>query len=483
METQAELSLDSAGKPTRIFGTIQDISERKRHEIEKAMLEEQIRNTVLDGIIAIGPDLRIKNLNYAAEAFFGVHSSEVIGKTLNELCGTERKTIAETVHRFFSSKRYVREYQVSGGTGHTAWACAIGVAPMLNRNQPEAMVFIRDITHLRPSVSIPLSEHSFASMVGQSPRMLEIFKLIQHLEEIDSTVLIQGPSGTGKELVASALHNHSSRRGGPYIRVNCAALPENLLESELFGHIRGAFTGAVTNKVGRFELANQGTIFLDEIGDISANMQKRLLRVLQEREIERVGETKTIPIDVRILAATNRDLADLVNKGRFREDLFYRLKVITIELPALKDRLEDIPLLVNHFFKKYRSHFGRNIHEISSEVLDILQSYDWPGNIRQLENVMEHAVAMTRGNKIEKYSLPHEILSLHLESKPLRSDAASQTPPESIAANENSGAQALQELLDSVGWNRTKAAQILKVNRNTIWRKIKKYGLIPPQYR
>ena len=223
---------------------------------------------------------------------------------------------------------------------------------------------IRDISRLHSLEMELLEKKTFGNIIGKSPRMVKIFDMIRHLEEVDSTVLIQGPSGTGKELAASALHYHSLRRNGPYIKVNCAALPENLLESELFGHVRGAFTGAANNKAGRFELADKGTLFLDEIGDISLNVQKRLLRVLQEREIERVGSTKTTKIDVRILAATNKNLFELVTQGEFREDLFYRLNVITIDLPPLRDRKEDIPLISESLFceipgsiwKKYQRH-------------------------------------------------------------------------------------------------------------------------------
>ena len=249
-------------------------------------------------------------------------------------------------------------------------------------------------------------------MIGRSPAMREIYKTIGRVAASDASVLISGETGTGKELAANLIHQNSARRNGPLIKVNCAALPETLIESELFGHEKGAFTGAVAQRKGRFELANKGTIFLDEVGEITLPVQKKLLRVLQEGEIERVGGSTVIKVDVRVLAATNRDLLQEVEQGRFREDLYYRLNVINIHMPPLRERKSDIPILVEHFLDKYRYRPGAPPTKISEEALERLQAYDWPGNVRQLENEIERAVVLSQGNVITSHVLtlsPHGI--------------------------------------------------------------------------
>jgi two-component system response regulator AtoC len=249
-------------------------------------------------------------------------------------------------------------------------------------------------------------------MIGRSPAMREIYKTIGRVAASDASVLISGETGTGKELAANLIHQNSARRNGPLIKVNCAALPETLIESELFGHEKGAFTGAVAQRKGRFELANKGTIFLDEVGEITLPVQKKLLRVLQEGEIERVGGSTVIKVDVRVLAATNRDLLQEVEQGRFREDLYYRLNVINIHMPPLRERKSDIPILVEHFLDKYRYKPGAPPTKISEEALERLQAYDWPGNVRQLENEIERAVVLSQGNVITSHVLtlsPHGI--------------------------------------------------------------------------
>jgi two-component system response regulator PilR (NtrC family) len=253
------------------------------------------------------------------------------------------------------------------------------------------------------------SSHRFHNIIGRSDAMLEVFTLIETIARTTSTVLITGESGTGKELVARAVHFHSLRRDRPFVAVNCGALTETLLESELFGHVRGAFTGAETNKKGLIETAERGTIFLDEIGEMSPMMQVKLLRVLQERRFRRVGGTDESEADIRVIAATNRDLAAMVAEQRFREDLFYRINVIPVRLPALKERREDIPLLAEHFLAKYSGQMGKPLTGISQEALVLLQRYEWPGNIRELENVVERAVALERTPAILPESLPEHV--------------------------------------------------------------------------
>src|SRR5580704_260638 len=259
------------------------------------------------------------------------------------------------------------------------------------------------------ATSTPASRGARFGIIGSSPGIAELYAILERVADTPTTVLITGESGTGKELVARALHEHSSRKDKPFIKVNCAAIPKELIESELFGYERGAFTGAVASKPGRFELANGGTLFLDEIGEIPIEMQVKLLRALQESEFERVGGIKTIRVDVRLVAATNRDLKKLIAAGNFREDLFYRLNVVPIRLPALRERAGDIPLLVEHFLRKFNERLKKHVTSAEPEAMDVLSAYTWPGNIRELENVIERAVLFCDAQKVRVQDLPPEV--------------------------------------------------------------------------
>ena len=300
------------------------------------------------------------------------------------------------------------------------------------------------------------------TVIGNSPKMLEIYKLVARVARTDTTVLIQGESGTGKELIARAIHTHSHRAEKPYVAVNCAALPEGLLETELFGHTKGAFTGAWSSKKGLFLEAEGGTCFLDEIGDITPSLQAKLLRVLQEHEVRPVGGTETIKIDVRILAATNKDLETLVKAGRFREDAFYRLHVVTINLPPLREHPEDIPLLANHFIKTACHHAKKSVSGISKEAMEILTHYHWPGNIRQLENVIERAVTLTTNNVLMPSDISED-LSLKEADHPLSSS-------EALLTLEEMKRQYVEQILNQTGGKQSKAAEVLGINRKTLYR-------------
>ncbi|AVX19519.1 two-component system, NtrC family, response regulator AtoC [Carboxydocella sporoproducens DSM 16521] len=307
------------------------------------------------------------------------------------------------------------------------------------------------------------------TIIGNSSSMQEVYKIIGKVANTNATVLITGESGTGKELVAKAIHFNSNRHNGPFIKVNCAALPENLLESELFGHERGAFTGAVSKKYGLFELANNGSIFLDEIGEISLPIQAKLLRVLQEKEIQRVGGTESIKIDVRIIAATNKNLERMIKEGSFREDLYFRLNVIPIFLPPLRERKEDIPQLVQYFLNKYSIEFNKKIKGISNDALRILQNYDWPGNIRELENICERAVIMTQSNIILPEHLPINLTDFEIEN-----DFKHLPLKEIIADIEK---KIILKVLEETNWNRTLAAKKLGLNRRSLYAKMKEHKL------
>jgi two-component system response regulator HydG len=310
----------------------------------------------------------------------------------------------------------------------------------------------------------------FSKIIGKSRRMKELFENLSLIAPSEATVLIYGESGTGKELVANAIHQNSPRAQKPFIKVSCAALPETLLESELFGHERGAFTGAVARKAGRFQLADGGTLFLDEVNVMSSTTQVKLLRVLQEREFEPLGSTKTIHVDIRLIAATNKALEEEVKEGRFREDLFYRLNVVPIHLPPLRDRKEDIPLLADHFFKLFQEKNKKSIKGFLPKTIDMLMRYDWPGNIRELENVMERAVLLCRGEYLSPQDLPPPFQGGQLGEQPVIS-----IPPGMTL--EELEREAIIQTLEENGGNRTQAAQILGISRKTLQNKLKEYGL------
>lgn len=309
----------------------------------------------------------------------------------------------------------------------------------------------------------------FSGMVGKDPKMQVVYKLIEDVAPTDATVLIQGESGTGKELVARAIHRQSSRRDKPFVVINCSAYPSTLLESELFGHEKGAFTGASRRRSGRFEQAHGGTVFLDEIGEISPTAQIKLLRVLQSQKFERIGGEQTLAVDVRILAATNKNLLEEVKAGKFREDLFYRLNVIPVELPPLRDRPNDIPILARHFLKRFSQKQGKGVTEFGGETMRVLLSYGWPGNVRELENTIEHAVVLAKGRAVEVIDLPGALID--------RPAADTQAPDKTIVKNE---ARLLREVLEECSWNKTAAATRLGISRSTLYEKIKKYQLYPP---
>ena len=309
---------------------------------------------------------------------------------------------------------------------------------------------------------------SFAGLIARSASMAGIFRLIENLEHSDATVLLTGESGTGKEMVARALHEHSLRHRGPFVAVNCAALPGELLESELFGHVRGAFTGAVRDRAGRFEVAAGGTLFLDEVGDIPLPLQVKLLRVLQERAFERVGESRTRQADARIIAATNRDLRRAILQGQFREDLFYRLSVVPIEVPPLKKRREDVEPLARVLLARVGARQGRALR-FSPEALRALLSYPWPGNVRELENALEYAVAVCKGQTILPEDLPAEVTTPRDPRGPI--------PPAESVQDASPAAERLRTVLEEHHWRRLEAARALGVSRTTLWRMMREAGI------
>ncbi len=322
--------------------------------------------------------------------------------------------------------------------------------------------------------------YEFEMVIGTSGKMQEVFSIVKKVISSDVTIMLYGESGTGKELIASVIHYNSHRASGPFIKMNCAAIPESLLESELFGYEKGAFTGADTQKIGKFEQAHGGTLFLDEVADMSLSTQAKLLRTLELKEFERLGGKETIKVDIRIISATNQNLFKAVQEKKFREDLFYRLNVVPINLPPLRERKADIPLLIEHFIKIFNTKLNKNIKKISPEVNDILLSYNWPGNVRELENVIQRAMVLTDGDTLKKDSLPLNLQSLELDkiSSAIHLGEEPSLPEivEEIAQRVEK--DLIYKALEQTGWSRTETAKLLKICRKSLHNKMKKYNII-----
>jgi DNA-binding NtrC family response regulator len=350
--------------------------------------------------------------------------------------------------------------------------------PVDNEEMLLAVARILEVKTLRKEVenlrSELVSRYRFSNIVGTSGRMNSVFQLMEKMSRVDGTVLITGESGTGKELVARAIHFASPRKDGPFVVVNCGAIPRDLIESEFFGHVKGAFTDARTEKTGKFELAHEGTIFLDEVGELSQDAQVKLLRALGEREIVKVGGTATIPVDVRVIAATNKNLEEQVRKGAFREDLYFRLAVLSLELPPLRDRAEDIPLLAEHFVRKYAGELGKEAGGVTAAAMARLAAYPWPGNVRELENVIYEAMVMADGPWVDERALPSRLRSPAAET-----DGAgpSARPPQALRETvqgvaERTERELILDALRQTGGNRTRAARLLGVSRKTLFNKM-----------
>ena len=336
----------------------------------------------------------------------------------------------------------------------------------------EILLGVEEIKRLRPLPEVAAGGED--AIVGASPGMMGVFKSIARAATSDATVLVLGESGTGKEMVARVLHARSRRTRGPFVAINCAAIPENLLESELFGHEKGAFTGAIGRRIGRFERAHGGTLFLDEIGDMSMALQSKILRAIQEREVERVGGGSPVSIDVRIVAATNRDLQQAVREGRFREDLYYRLAVVTVVLPPLRERGVDLELIAMHFIAHYAREHGRSVRAVAEEVFNVLHRHPWPGNVRQLRNAAERAVVMADGEILLPQHLPADILQPP-EAHALNGAQPPSEPP--LVTLEEMEKRMIRRALRETGNNVTVAAERLGIHRNTLRRKITDYGI------
>lgn len=432
-------------------------------EKEKYRLNlEAIFSSVKEAIITVDKELLLLEMNEAAQDICNL-SRNLIGKPIGlflTCCGKKCiDIIQETIHK----KQSMEVYHVEcNHTLRPQQIVSITTYPLLyKRNIFSGVVLtINDETHLVERVRETGVRQQFHTLIGKSEKMQSMYSLLENLTTVQSTVLITGESGTGKELVAEALHYKGERSQKPFIKVNCSALSDNLLESELFGHVKGAFTGAIRDRIGRFQMADGGTIFLDEIGDISPRMQLQLLRVLQEKMFERVGDSAPIKVDVRIIAATCQELREKVRLSTFREDLYYRLKVVEVNVPPLRDRRDDVPLLVNHFLKKLNKKLQKEITAISSDVQKIFMEYPWPGNVRELEHVLEHALILCQQKTIIINTLP-QCLKEFIEIKNIPLQEIDIDDPQTILC-----------MLEKTKWNRAEAARQLGVSRSTFYRKI-----------
>jgi PAS domain S-box-containing protein len=449
------------------------IDEKNQEIIEEKNKLETIFNSLLEGTFTINTNWEITSFNRAAEGITGFTVTEAIGKKYWQVFPSEEGTEDLQLRAFIADHQQalLRETTIIRKDGSRVLA-RINSAPLINisGNKIGRVVTFEDI-----SVMKNLSEHieerfHFKNIIGRSKPMMKVFDMMENVINTDSTVLITGESGTGKEVIARSIHLNSAIKSEPFIAVNCTAFAESLLESELFGHEKGAFTGAIRTKPGRFELAGNGTLFLDEIGDIPLPVQVKLLRVLENRQFERVGGTKTLQLNARIITATHKNLEKEIKEGRFREDLYYRINVINIHLPSLYERRDDIPSLVTHFMEKFKNKFKKEIHYISPNALKVISHYRWPGNIRELENVIEHAFVVCNSDAIKVEHLPARLQDIINEMN--LSD--NNTPANPL---ENVEKQLIKTTLQKFNGNRSKTAAALNIDKTTLWRKIKKYNL------
>jgi PAS domain S-box-containing protein len=432
-----------------------------------------IFNSVADGVFTTDGEGKITFFNKAAEEITGFLNEEAIGRYCYEIFRADICQTRCALKEVLRTEKEIINFPVTI-LNKDGKRIPISISAAVLRDEKGEVIggveTFRDLSEIEELKKELSQKYTFGDIVSKNHFIHDLFNILPNIAGSDSTVLIQGASGTGKELFAKAIHNLSLRKNKSFVKVNCGALPDTLLESELFGYIKGAFTDAKKDKPGRFALANEGTIFLDEVGDMSPSLQVKLLRVLQEKEYEPLGATSPKKTDVRIIAATNKDLSELVNKGKFRDDLYYRLNVVKIDLPPLSQRREDIPLLIDTFVRKFNAKTGKKILGVSERVLRLLLRYGYPGNVRELENIIEHAFVLCGGDRIEVDCLPREITESQKE-------IASSLRTEEESPFDQAEAELIEKALKKYGGDRIKTAKELKIGRTTLWRKIRKYRL------
>ena len=430
---------------------------------EQKKIRDEILDSIGEGLLTVDKNFKINFFNRAAEQITGFKREEVLNQFCKyvfkcELCESKCPIglILESGNPLYDFRSNI---EIKDGSRKPI---RLNAAILKNESdQPiGGVISFRDLSEIESIRKDISSSGNFFGIIGRGKAMQDIFNLIEEISDSDATVLIQGESGTGKELVANAIQATSKRKSKPFVKVNCAVFPENLLASELFGHVKGAFTDAVRDRLGRFEIANEGTIFLDEIAEMPLQTQVQLLRVLQEGTFERVGESIPRKSDVRVIAATNIKIAEALKNGKLREDLYFRLNVIPIVIPPLRERVEDIPHLVNGFIKEFSKVYNKKIEDIDNEALDALTKYYWPGNVRELENIIEFLVVRTKDQTIRYDSLPANLKSSENIIQPL-TEYTRENPSELI------------QLLEKHKWNKTKVAEELGIGRTTLWRMLK----------
>jgi two-component system response regulator HydG len=452
---------------------LKDLLERVRHDDRRLKL---ILDNLDLGVLTVDRGGHIAFFNNTAETITGFSRGDVLGKSCSTVFGQTsspgmllfNETIADGQARSSSEGELTtRDGQI----------IPVRANFMALKNEDERIVgglaTITDLSLKYQFNSEIKGRYTYYDMVGKDPAIQKIFEIIPVVAASDATILIEGPTGTGKDVLAKVIHNASSRSKNPLVKVNCAALPDNLLESEMFGYVKGAFTGADNDKPGRFQDADLGTIFLDEIGDLTLSLQAKLLRVLEDKEFYPLGSRKTTKVDVRIISATNQNLGQLVQERRFREDLFYRLNVMRLELPPLKNRRGDIPLLISHILKRLRLTRDCRAENFSNNAMDVLLNYDFPGNVRELQNIIEHALIVCQAEIIERHHLP---LALQQGLSPSLPSAVTSLPAEALGISEKN---MILNMLQKYSWNKGQTAAALHINRSTLWRKIKKYNISP----
>jgi PAS domain S-box-containing protein len=438
-----------------------------------------ILSSIADGVFTVDSDRNITSFNPAAEKITGIPASKAVGRkcqdvfhsNICELCPLREtlKTGVETIDR---------PVNIINSRGERI-PISISTAVLRDDNGAVlgAVETFRDLSMLEKLRKELNKTYSFEDIISKSAKIHKLFAIMPDIAESDSTVLIQGPSGSGKELFACAIHNLSTRYDRNYVIINCGTLPVQLFESELFGYVKGAFTDAKRDKKGKLAAAEKGTVFFDEIGELPMSTQVKLLRLLQQREYEPVGSTVPVKADIRIVAATNRDLKELVAQGKFRDDLYFRLAVVKFELPPLKERREDIPYLVDHFINKFNAQRGKNIISISPEVMDILLKYDFPGNIRELENIIEYGFVVCKGNIIQKEHLPSELIGAPDDKS--QAEISIKSPVHKSIDEQN----IIKSVLRKHNGHMSRAADELGMHRTTLWRKIKNFKIDISQYK
>ncbi|OPY89906.1 MAG: Transcriptional regulatory protein ZraR [Syntrophus sp. PtaU1.Bin208] len=447
------------------------MSERSEQSIPRE--RDIILDSIADGVFSVDGEWRITSFNRAAEKITGVSYEDAIGQRCKDVLKAEICDRGCLLKKTMQTEKPVvnRTVYIVNAEGRRL---PISISTALLRDEKDRIIgaveTFRDLSleeQLRKKIE---ERYSFEDIISRNHRMHELFRILPDMANSVSTVLIEGESGTGKELVARAIHNLSPRKSKPFIAINCGALPDTLLESELFGYKAGAFTDARKDKPGRFKLADKGTLFLDEIGDISPAMQVRLLRVLQERTYEPLGAVDSIRHDVRVITATNRKLWDLVKEGKFREDLYYRINVVRLELPPLRERMEDVPLLIDHFIEHFNVLQGKEIAGVTDEALACLMTYVYPGNIRELENIIERAFILCKSGMIDRAHLPESVCGISGTAETPAWDAMSFRDMEAIF---------LTNVLRRNSWNKNRTARELGIHKSTLFRKLKALGIHP----